>query len=160
MSDLVSPFDAGYHFRLIARPGLFQELVPAGAVTVIAVAERIFFIIILVIILGRVEIAQRQDLGCDRFAEPAGGGETLLGSLGQVALLIGGIEYDAAVLGAAVHELAARIRGVHVAPEHLQQLRIGHLVRVVDHLHGLDVAAAAGRDLLVGGVGSAAAGVA
>ncbi len=69
------------------------------------------------------------------------------------------IEDGHAVLAAAVHELTAAVGGVHMPPENIQQLVVGDFIRVVDDFHGLDVARAAGRHLVVSGVFHLAAGV-
>ena len=88
------------------------------------------------------------------------GFQAFLGVLGQALLLLVGIEDGTAVLRAPVRELAPGIRGIYVPPKHLEQLLVGNLVRIINHLDSLDVPGTASGNLTVGGVGLTTAGVA
>ena len=111
------------------------------------------------VILGRVKCTQRKDFGDDRFVQPTRGRQLLLGGLGHSTLLVVGIENDTSILRPPVDKLTTGIRGVHVSPEHVEQLLVGDFGRVINHLHGLHVPGATGRNLLVGGIGHVAAGI-
>ena len=102
------------------------------------------------------------EFGRDRAV--AGGREHLLVGVerlfGGGALVIAVVEDQRAVLGADVGALAHALRGVVPLPEQLQQVLVAGLGGVVGDEHDLGVAGAGAADLLVGGVGRRAAGVA
>src|SRR5262249_22668297 len=78
----------------------------------------------------------------------------------QRALLVAVIEDRAAVLVAVVAELPILRQRIDVVPEHVEQLLIAHLGRVVHDLHRFGVAGAAARHVLVAGIGGVPAGIA
>src|SRR6516162_6379473 len=130
----------------------------AGAV-VGAVAVRDLVQVLLVVVLGEVELAGRDDLGRDLTVAVLG---ELLAVLGRgllrgLALLLVLVEDRGPVLGTDVVPLAHALRGVMRLPEHLEQLRVGDLARVEDDPHRLRVAGHTGAYLFVGRVGRVAA---
>src|SRR6516164_3157686 len=70
------------------------------------------------------------------------------------------IEDRAAVVVAVIEELPILRQRIDVVPEHVEELVIAHLGRVVDDLHRFGMPSAAVRDLLVAGIGGVSAGVA
>src|SRR5258707_1575987 len=65
----------------------------------------------------------------------------------------------AAILVAVVAELSILRQGIDVVPEHVEQLVVAYLGRVVHDLHRLGMTSAAVRDLLVGRIGRMTAGI-
>ena len=115
----------------------------------------------LVVRLGVIEAFERRDLGDDFSGEDVGGIE--LGDVGlcDAALLVAGIEDRRAVGGADVGALAVELSGiVGDGEEDAEELAVGDLRGIVDHLDGFGVAGGFGADLVVGGGGGRAAGVA
>src|SRR5450759_4103258 len=143
---------------LVRAPDLFQPLIAAAIPPVEFIFRRVLQIEILVIVLGCVERAGGDDLRIDRLLEL--GLDFFLGGFRQFALLVVAHENRGAVLVAAVAELPVlhgRIDGVPVMRE---QLLVGDLARIIDHLHRLGVPGATGGDLLVARIGDVPAGVA
>ena len=134
-------------------------IAPATA-AVDLVAQRILLVVVLVIVLGRIERAGRADRGDHGLLQHVARVELLLRGRRLRELLVARREDRGGVLRAAVAELAARVGRVDVAPEHLEQLRIAHALRVVLDLHRLDMPGLARRDLLVARVHDRAARVA
>src|SRR5262249_59603492 len=64
------------------------------------------------------------------------------------------------IVSAVVAELPILRQRIDVVPEHVEQLLIAHLGRVVHDLHRFGVAGAAARYLLVAGIGVVPAGIA
>ena len=64
----VSTADRG-RFRLVYPPRFFKELVPAGSPSVIFIADRALFVIILVVIFCRKKFRGRYDRRDNRFVE-------------------------------------------------------------------------------------------
>src|SRR5690606_26577635 len=118
--------------------------------------------ILLVVVLGEVEGARRQDLGRD--GPVAGGlqplGVGVPGPFGRCRLRCGKGVYPGPVLRAHVVALAVALRRVVVLPEDLQQVLVADDTRVVDYADDLVVAGLTGAGLLVGGVGREAGGIA
>src|SRR3954470_1829931 len=136
---------------LLLAPELFETLIASAIPSVEFVARFVLLVIILVVLLGLVEGAGRDDLGIDG-ARRELCLDLLLGFLGELLLLLAAIEDRRAVLVAGVAELLVLHERIDVAPEHVEELGVGHLRRVVDDLHRLRVTGAAGRHLLVGRV--------
>src|SRR5690606_18684503 len=126
----------------------------AVAVGVLGVGE-----VLLVVVLGEVERAGRDDLGGDRAVAGAGQHrlEGVPGGLGGGLLGVGVVEDHRAVLGADVVALAEALGGVVALPEDLEQVGVGDLLRVEDDADRLGVAGGAGADLFVGRVGGVSA---
>src|SRR5262245_53642261 len=127
-----------------------------------AIAARVLRQILLVVVLGEIERRRVEDFGGDGVEAPRL--EFLLvhrlRRLGGFALRRRGYIDAGAILRADVVALAHALRRVVVLPEGLEELIVGDLLRVIDHLHDLVVAGAAGADLLVGRIGRQAAGIA
>src|SRR5262245_4639337 len=145
-------------FALILAPQLLEPGVASAVETVEPIADRILLVVVLVVLLRHVERSRRHDLGLDRLLEAPG--DLGLRGLRQRPLLLAVIEDRAAVLVAAVAELAILRQRIDVVPEHVEQLLVAHLGRVVDDLDRLGMSGAAVRDLLVAGIGAAPAGIA
>src|SRR5262249_19873897 len=119
-----------------------------------AIARGIFREILLVIILGVVERAGRQDLRRD--AAVSGFGEPLLlhiaRSLRRAALIVV-IEVDAgAILCADVVPLTHPLRGIVILPEHLQQILVSNHSRIEDDEDDLGMAGHSRAHLAIRGV--------
>jgi len=119
-----------------------------------AVAVRNLVQVLLVVVLGEVELAGRDDLGGD---VAVAGFAQLLAELG--GRLLGGrlllrtvVEDRRTVLGADVVALAHALGRVVRLPEHLDQLGVGDLLRIEHDANRLRVPGPAGADLLVGRV--------
>ena len=65
-----------------------------------------------------------------------------------------------AILGAVIHELATGVGGVNATPVEVQQLTVRNFLGVEFYLHRLVMAGRPGTDILVGGIGLMAAGIA
>src|SRR5688500_15898596 len=141
-------------------PELFEALVAAAVVAVELVADRIAAVVVLVIILGRIELRRWNNLGGNRLPEPAGRLELAFACFGQAPLFGTRGEDRAAVLVADIAELAIDREWIDIAPEDLQQLRVTDQCRVVAHQHRLGMAGAAGRYLLISGIGDVATDIA
>jgi len=81
---------------------------------------RVFAVKALVIILGRVKIAQGQNWGDHRSTEATGLFQRPFGSFGQALLGRIVIKDGGTILRTPIHELPAGIGGVDGAPENLQ----------------------------------------
>src|SRR5262245_22572733 len=145
-------------FALGLAPQLLEPRVASAIEAVEPIADRILLVVVLVILLGIVERCRRHDLGLDRLLEALG--DLSLRCVRQGPLLLAVIVDRAAVLVAVVAELAILRQRVDVVPEHVEQLLVAHLGRVVDDLDRLGVSGAAARDLLIAGIGAAPAGIA
>src|SRR5262249_10924842 len=105
-----------------------------------AVADAALFQVALVVFLRGPEFGRGGDLGDDRPAEPARAILALSGGARR-RLLLRRVEEDRrAVLVADVGALPVQRRRVVVRPEHLQQVVVGDLPRLVLHLHHLCMA--------------------
>jgi len=111
-------------------------------------------IIILVVGLGGEKRGGRGEIGHDRLAEGAAGGEVLIRLQRGFSLRFGVEEDDGAILRAEVVALAVEGRGVVNFPEDREQLLVGDEGRVILDLHGLRVPGLAGGDQLVDGFGT------
>src|ERR1039458_9040269 len=121
-----------------------------------AVAARGLVEVLLMVLLSVVEGTSHGDLAGD--LAPSDLRKRLLvvaaGLLGFGQLRLGKAEDAGPVLSSDVGTLAHCLGGVVGLPEDPQQLRVGDLLRVVDHQHGLSIAGAAAADLLVARVGT------
>src|SRR3954462_15526184 len=101
------------------------------------------------IVLSRIKRVGLDDLGVDgarrefRF-------DLFLGVFSEFLLVLGAIENRGAVLIARVAELLILHQRIDVAPEYIEQLRVGDLGGIVGDFDRLGVTGAAGRYLLVG----------
>ena len=127
-----------------------------------AIAIGVLRQILLVIGLGIVEGRRLQDFGGN--AAQAGlvqlGLEACLTGFGCAQLSLVLAVDRRAILGALVIALTHALSRVVCLPEHLEQRLEAGLLRVEQHQHHLGMPGQAGADLLVGGVGGKAAGVA
>ena len=117
--------------------------------------------IVLVVGLGVVEAFEGSDLGDDGLVEDVGGIE--LGDVGgaDFALLVVDVEDRGTVGGADVGALAVELGGVvDDGEEDAEERAVGDLRGVIDDLDGLGVAGGFGGDLVIGGGGRGASGVA
>src|SRR6516165_2225989 len=106
-----------------------------------AIAGRILGKILLMVVLGKIELTSRCDLGSDG-AEPLGGKRLLihrLRSVGRLALRVVVSVDRASILRADVVALTHALRRVVVLPERLQQALIGDLLRIEHHQHHFGV---------------------
>ncbi|KAG0936197.1 hypothetical protein G6F31_015784 [Rhizopus arrhizus] len=113
--------------------------------------------VVLVIALGRVEALAAAQLGDDRCAVAAGLAE--LGDVGAAGGVLArvGAEDRRPVLAAVVRPLAVELgRVVHHREEHLHQLPVADLARIVVDLHRFGVTGLAAADPLIVCVGGAA----
>jgi hypothetical protein len=141
---------------------LLLEGVDFGAVAdqdvgVVGVVEGV----VLVVGLGVVEAFEGSDFGDNGLAEDVGGVE--LGDVGgaDFALLVVDVEDGGAVGGSDVGTLAVELGGVvDDGEEDAEEGAVGDLRGIVDNLDGLGVAGGFGGDLIVGGGGCGASGVA
>ena len=133
-------------------PRAASRRVAAAAGPVVVVAHRILLVVVLVVFLGRPELGRRDDRRDDRLLERLRLLERRLRRLGGCRCSSLCTKIAGAVLRADVAELAVLHRRIDVVPEDVEQLLVADLLRVVDDLHRLGVAGAAGRDLLVGRV--------
>ena len=135
-----------------APPQLLESLVTTAAITVVFVPERIFFVVVLMIFLGRIEFTCLNDLGHYRFPERLVFLKSFFLLQGTALLLFAGIEDGASVLIAAITELAIFDSRVDVAPEDVQQLVVTDFGRVEDDLDHFGVSRTTGGNLLVSGI--------
>src|SRR5262249_58116175 len=126
---------------VLLAPQLLEPGVASAIETIEFIADRILHVVILMVLFGFVERAGRHDSGLDRLLEALL--NRRLRGLRQRALLVGMIEDRAAVLVAVVAELPILRQRIDVVPEHVEQLLIAHLGRVVHDLHRFSVAGAA-----------------
>ncbi len=143
-----------------SRPGALDVPGAPGAVFVGLEVGGVLLVVLLVVILGGIKRARRDELGDDGLVVLAGFDERGLAVLGGLLFVVVAVENGGAVLGARVGELAVDRRGVDVVPEHVEQLRVGHFLRVVEHLDGFRMAGFAAGNVLVARRGGLAAGVA
>ncbi len=148
--DYSKIFSANFFLNLASLGDDHEAAVGLGAVLVV---------IILVVVLRRVELRERFDLGHDRRGEI--GGELRDGFLGRLFLLFAGVKDDRAVLRPAVVALPVFRGRVVRGEEDLQQVLVADITAgsnsIFDHL---GVPGPPGADLLVAGLGGAAARVA
>src|SRR4051794_8438906 len=136
---------------LLLAPELFEALIAPAIPAVEFVARFVLLVIILVVLLGLVEGAGRDDLGVDG-ARRELCLDLLLGFLRELLLLLAAIENRRAVLIAGVAELLVLHERIDVVPEHVGELGFVPLRGAVDIPPRLCVTGAARRHLLVGGV--------
>jgi hypothetical protein len=127
---------------------LFEPLVAAAIPAVEFIFQLVLLVILLVVILGRIKLARRGDLG-DYRPRIKALRHRRLGGLGCLLLLIDQVENRRADLRDRVAELSVRGERIDVAPEILEQVLVSHLQRIEDDAHDLNMA---GHDLLVSGV--------
>src|SRR5439155_13189764 len=115
-------------------------------------------VVVLVVVLGLVEWSGRYNLGLDRLLEA----RLIFGLRGlrQALLLVVVVEDRRAVLVAAIAELAVLRERIVVVPEHVEELFVGDLGRVVDDLDRLGMAGAAAADVIIGRIGELPASIA
>ena len=101
------------------------------------------------VLLRRIELAGRDDLGHDGACEALGPLQLPLGLFRQPPLRLIVVKDGRAILLTVVAELRVCRERVDVVPEHVEQLGVADLPGVIDHLHRLGVSRAACRDLLV-----------
>src|SRR3970040_2545675 len=87
-------------------PQLLEPLVPTAPVPIIPITNRVFLVVVLVVLLGRIELARLGNLGDDRPLEGFGLLQRLLRLQGQQALLLAVVENPGAVLGTDVAGVA------------------------------------------------------
>ena len=92
-------------------PHFFQKLVPARVGAVELIAQRVFFVVVLMVVLGREEILHGQYFGGDGFAEPTRFGQGQPGCLGGRFLPVIVKKDRSPVLSTAVDKLAPAVRG-------------------------------------------------
>src|SRR5690349_11254640 len=93
-------------------PELLHACVAAATEAIVAVLQRVLFVVVLVIVLGGREVAGRGNGGGDLPVEPTAGVERRLAGLREALLLRCVREDLGAVLVTAIAELAARIQRV------------------------------------------------
>src|SRR6202049_3664792 len=133
---------------VLPAPELLEPAVAAASRPIEFVAQRIFQIIVLMIVLGGPERRRRHDLGYDPLLEAARLGQLGLRRLREALLLLVVIEDGAAVLVAVIAELRIGRDRVDVVPEHVEQLRIADLGGGVCQLDGFRVPGRRGPQLL------------
>src|SRR5438093_5094312 len=135
-----------------APPQLLQPGIASATGSVELVPHRILDVEILVIVFGGPELSRRHD-GCDNIVpERFRLREHSFGGLGETFLLVAVIEDRSAVLASYVAKLPVSHGRVDVFPEHLEELFVAHLLRIVDDLHDFRVPRGPRRDLLVAGI--------
>lgn len=124
----------------------------------VAISTRIFVQIILVIILGCIEIAERFDFYCHILAD----GLCQLGAFGnEEGTSVGvGVVDASAILCADVSSLAIDAGGVDAAEEELHEEGEGKNLRIVSYFHGFGKTSGFGTYLFVGGMLDVAVGIA
>ena len=137
---------------------MLHTRIPAAAIAVVGIADRILLVVVLMVFLGRIEGGGGDDLGMD-FLEFSAGEEGIAAAFGKLAFGLVLPVDAAAILAAAVAELFVLDRRVNMLPEIIDQLRIAHPGRIVSDTHRFRVPGAAGTDLLVGRVRFLAGGV-
>src|SRR5262245_45530960 len=143
---------------VLLAPQLFEPGIASAIEAVEFVEDGILHVIILMVLFGFVERAGRNDGGSNGLLEAFR--NRRLRGFSQHTLLVAVIEDRAAVLVAVVAELPILRQRIDVVPEHVEQLLIAHLGRVIHDLHRFGVAGAAARYLLVAGIGGVPAGIA
>src|SRR6516165_6354739 len=126
---------------VLLAPQFLEPGVASAIEAIEFVADGILHVVILMVLFGFVERAGRHDCGLDRLLEAFR--NRRLRGFRQRALLVAVIEDRAAVLVAVVAELPILGQRIDVVPEHVEQLLIAHLGRVVHDLHCFGVAGAA-----------------
>src|SRR4051812_6633749 len=104
----------------VMAPDLLEELVPATVVPVELITDRIFLVVVLVVVLSRGERTGRGDLGDDFFFERARLLERGFRRFGGLLLRLVVVENGAPVLAAVVAELRVLRRRVDVVPEDVE----------------------------------------
>src|SRR5262249_7107468 len=127
-----------------------QPGVAAASCAIRVIAGRTLFPEVLVVLLGRIELRRRDDLGDDLPLELRILLELALRLLGRLLLRLALVEDRRAVLIAVVAELAVLLERVHVVPVDLEKLLVARLRRIEDDLDGFRVAGPSGGDLLIG----------
>src|SRR5262249_52384285 len=156
--QLPSATDDGRSCSILLAPQLFEPRIAAAVEAVEFIADRILHVVILMVLFGLVERSGRHDLGRDRLLEALL--DRRLRGLRQRPLFLAAIEDRAAILVAVVAELTILRQRIDVVPEHVEQLVIAHLGRIVHDLHRFGVTGAAVRNLFVAGVDGVPASVA
>src|SRR5512135_2718256 len=136
----------------LTTPKHIEPLVATAVKTVEFVTDRIFLVIVLVVILGRVELCCLYNLGNDRFFEGLVLLQQRLRLQRQPVLFLVMIEDCAPILMPMITELPVLNSRVDIVPEDVQELLIGHFCRVIDDLNRLGVPCPSGRDLFVSGI--------
>src|SRR5262249_53156632 len=126
---------------VLLPPQFFEPGVSSAIEAIEFIADGILHVVILMVLLGFVERAGRHYCGRNVLLESVR--NRSLRGLRQRALLVAVIEDRAAVLVAVVAELPILRQRIDVVPEHVEQLLIAHLGRVVHDLHRFGVAGAA-----------------
>src|SRR5258706_11783580 len=98
-------------------PQAVEPRIAAAAGDVELVLQRVLLVIVLVVFLGRVELARRGDRGEDRLAERLVLFPLRLGSLGEALLLFRAIKDFRPILDPPISELAGLLRRGVVPPE-------------------------------------------
>ena len=97
-------------------PQLLESAVAAAPVSVVLVPYRVFPVVVLVVLLGRVELARRGDLGENRSLEGFGLFQLLLRLFRYPPLLFPVVEDGGTILGPLVAKLPVFIGRVGIAP--------------------------------------------
>lgn len=124
----------------------------------VAISSRIFVQIVLVIILGCIEIAERFDFYCHILAD----GLCQLGALGyEEGTSVGvGVVDTGAILCTDVATLAIDAGGVDAAEIELHEKGEGKNLRIISYFHGFSETSSFGAYLFVGGMLDVAIGIA
>ena len=104
------------------------------------------------IVFGLVELGKLGDFSYYGFFKTLRFVQLLFGPLSESLLFIIVIEDRRPVLWAAIDELPARVRWVHMSPEDVEQFFVGDFLGVKDHLNGFNMSRTTCRNLIVGGV--------
>src|SRR6266542_4683227 len=137
-------------------PNLLEPLIASAVEAIEVIPDGVLLVVILVVLLCAPERRRGKDVGGDAEAFL----QRRLRRLREAFLLGVVVEDRRAVLRAVVAELTAVVGRVDVVPEGVEELRVRHLARVVDHLDRLAVPDPAARHLLVRRVRLRPAGVA
>ena len=124
-------------------PEFFEASIPAAAMPVEFISNRILLVVVLMIFLCRVECRSRNNLG-GNLLESLGVDQGLLGLFGQAPLLVIVIEDGRPVLIASITELAPPISRIDIPPEDLEHFIVTDPLGIVDDLNRLSVAGGAG----------------
>src|SRR3989338_2773734 len=140
---------SGSEAESLLSPDLLQVGPPAGEKIVTVVADRGFFVVVLMVFFGRVKCRVGDDVCRDGLVKFFRVFQLLFRCFRQIFLLFVVIENSRCVLSSLVRELPAVIGRIDLAPEDVQELVIGNPGRVKRNLHGLPVAGAARGNFLI-----------
>ena len=101
---------------------------------------RIFQVILLMVLFGRIKFHCRQDLRHNRFLKFARLRQSFFGRFGQFFLIVIRIENGSAIRRSDVGKLSIGLGRVDIAPVNIQQLIVGNLRRIISYLDRFAVA--------------------